>query len=132
MLMCRLHWSYCRLNKLSGGGQLYIDLVAAFASIARELSMCQDRSDEAAAAFLQQFDMPPEALDQVRYILGSEDALQMVKCGGHIRAFIEAAHEPSWFTMQGDFLGHDVQLPKLEKGDIIVVHDCSFWVVSDF
>ena len=31
---------------------------------------------------------------------------------------------------QGDFLGHDVTLPKLEKGDIIVVHDTGGYTMS--
>jgi len=31
---------------------------------------------------------------------------------------------------QGDFLGHDVELPKLEKGDIIVVHDTGGYTMS--
>jgi len=31
---------------------------------------------------------------------------------------------------QGDFLGHDVTLPKVEKGDIIVVHDTGGYTMS--
>ena len=31
---------------------------------------------------------------------------------------------------QGDFLAHDVELPKLERGDIIVIHDTGSYTMS--
>ena len=63
--------------------------------------MCSDRSDEAAATFIRKFGMPVQAMDQVRRLVHEPDCLQRIKCGAHLRALLEAAHSPSWFSTQG-------------------------------
>lgn len=96
----RLHWEYARQQNLSAA-QIYVDLVAAFASTARELVYCPDRSPESLAAIAARLKLDPGSVQEFLAQASLPSALQQASVGAHLRSLIRMAHEPSWFTTQG-------------------------------
>ena len=58
----RAHWALARARRACAA-QLYVDLVSAFASAARELIHTPGRSPGHIADIMAKFDMPPDSLE---------------------------------------------------------------------
>eukprot|EP00974_Lingulodinium_polyedra_P121362 11178747-Lingulodinium_polyedra.AAC.1 len=75
--MGRAHWETLKTLRKSGL-QVYTDLSSAFASVVRELTVTQYRSEETAAFIFAKFALPPGAMDDLRMILRSPDSLDLI------------------------------------------------------
>ena len=80
-----------------------MDLSTAFAPIMRQLALADDGvfSDEMVASVLHAFSMPPDAMDGLRAILQSPDALAEARVDLHCRLCVQSTHEDTWFLIQG-------------------------------
>ena len=70
-LCLRLHGSLQALRHLSSG-QIFVDLVAAFNRVIRELAIRIDCSDEAIVSLFRDMGLPPEVYDRFRTRLLAE------------------------------------------------------------
>ena len=100
MHFSREHWRHAHCHKLCAA-QIYVDLVSAFASAARELVFTQSRTPAAVAAMMHKFEMPPDSMESFAAFVQSPDALQRAAVGAHLRALVQQAHEATWITVQG-------------------------------
>ena len=82
-------------------GVVFLDLTAAFASMARELLDMQDYSDEAVTSFMARHGLGPDHWQEVLQALAGGGAMADAGVPSHLRAILKELCSNTWFTIQG-------------------------------